>query len=233
MNDKVETLDGESRNYPSRLVKIYGALALPELRARGNLSLLEMPSVGFCGSRKASEKGLAVASELATLLAKRGVVVTSGYAKGVDTQAHRAALEAGGATIISLPEGMNGFRVKKELRDVWDDDRTLVLSQYSDNAIWRADRAMERNKIIVGISAVTIVIEAGATGGTLDAGMTALREGMPLFVVSYSDSVEANEGNRILLGAGANKLGRNPKTGEPNIDKIMPFIFSGLGHAGR
>ena len=225
MTHEVTTIDGLSPYYPKRLVGVYGELALPILRARGNLRLLEKPSVGFCGSRKASDKGLAVATELASLLARRGVVVTSGYAKGVDTQAHRAALAVGGATIISLPEGMDGFRIKRELADVWDDDRTLVISQYPDNAIWRADRAMERNKVIVGMSAATIVIEAGATGGTLDAGMTALRQGIPLFVAAYSDRVETNEGNRILLSAGAKKIGRNPATNLPYIEKILPYLY--------
>lgn len=224
MSDDVYTIEGGSPHYPQNLVRVYGELALPRLRARGNALLLTVPSVGFCGSRKASEKGLAVAAELAMLLARRGAVVTSGYAKGVDTQAHRAALEAGGSTIISLPEGMNGFRIKRELADVWDEERALVLSQYPDEAVWRADRAMERNKVIVAISAVTIVIEAGATGGTLDAGMTALRQGMPLFVASYSDNSENNEGNRILLEAGATKLGRNPKTSQPYIEKILPHL---------
>lgn len=229
MNGDRYTIDESAPFYPPGLARVYGELALPALRARGNSRLLTVPSVGFCGSRKASDRGLAVASELATLLVQHGAVVTSGYARGVDTQAHRAALEAGGATIISLPEGINGFRVKRELADVWDDERTLVLSQYPDEAIWRADRAMERNKVIVAISAVTIVIEAGATGGTLDAGMTALRHGMPLFVASYSDINEANEGNRILLDAGAIKLGRNPKTSLPNVEKILPYLAGGNG----
>lgn len=230
MVDRYE-ISGRDSDYPVGLVHVYGELALPTLRARGNRQLLNLPSVGFCGSRKASERGLAVAAELATLLAQRGAVVTSGYARGVDTQAHRAALEAGGSTIVSLPEGMAGFRIKRELADVWDEQRVLVLSQYPDEAVWRADRAMERNKVIVAISAVTIVIEAGASGGTLDAGMTALRLGMPLFVASYSDSNEANEGNRILLNAGAIKLGRNPKTSKPYIEKILPYLTGGQAGA--
>lgn len=227
MTSDVYTLDASADLYPERLKRIYGELALPSLRARGNSSLLAMPSAGFCGSRKASEKGLAVAQELAALLAEHGVAVVSGYARGVDTQAHRAALEVGGTTIVSLPEGMASFRVKRELAGAWDEERTLVLSQYPDEAIWRADRAMERNKVIVGISDVAIVIEAGATGGTLDAGMTALKLGVPLFVATYSDSHEMNEGNRLLLSAGAMTLGRNPKTLRPNVEKILPFLRAG------
>jgi len=220
------SIDGSSSAYPDNLRRVYGGLALPLLRAVGNVNLLRRPAVGFCGSRKASERGLEVASELAATLAERGIVVASGYAKGVDTRAHLAALRAGGATIVSLPEGLNNFRVKRELVEYWDEQQTLVLSQYMDEAVWRADRAMERNKVIVAISNVTIVIEAGATGGTLDAGMTALKQQMPLFVVTYSDENETNEGNRILLSAGAMRLGRNPKTGRANIERLLPYLES-------
>lgn len=224
MMSEVHSISAGSRFYPAGLRNIYGELALPELRASGNLDLLLAPSVGFCGSRNASERGLAVATQLASLLADRGIVVTSGYARGVDTQAHLAALEVGGSTIIALPEGIDHFRIKRELARHWAPERTLVLSQYADNAVWRADRAMERNKIIVGISSATVVIEAGATGGTLDAGMTALRYGMPLFVASYIDATESNEGNRLLLAAGAKSLGRNRDTLAPNIDQLINAI---------
>lgn len=225
MTSDAFTIETGSLTYPSGLVKVYGALALPRLRVLGNISLLRRPSVGFCGSRKASEGGLAAAGELATALAQEGIVVTSGYARGVDTEAHHAALRAGGSTIIVLPEGLSHFRVKKELRDHWDDDRVLVVSQYDDQAVWRADRAMERNKVIVGASGATIVIEAGSTGGTLDAGMTALRLGVPLYVVIYADNLESNEGNRLLLASGAKRIGRNRETGQANIAPVLVDIL--------
>ena len=215
---------GTEAIYPKGLNKIYGALALPTLSYIGNIELLNLPSVGFCGSRRASEIGLTVTSKISAALAQRGVVVTSGYAKGVDTRAHYSALEVGGSTIIVLPEGISGFRIKRELAEVWDERRVLVISQFSRDAVWRADRAMERNKIIVGMSSATIVIEAGATGGTLDAGMSALRFGLPLFVAAYADATETNEGNRILLGAGGRNLGLNKETLEPNIEKIIDSI---------
>lgn len=215
------TLSGADDAYPQELRRIYGQLALPQLRYSGNIELLSMNSVGFCGSRRASDLGLEVTSKLSSLLAMRNIVVTSGYAKGVDTRAHYAALEVGGSTIIVLPEGISSFRVKRELASVWDDARVLVISQFPDDAVWRADRAMERNKIIVGMSSATVVIEAGSTGGTLDAGMSALRFGLPLFVASYADSTETNEGNKMLVRAGGRILGRNRETLEPNVDKII------------
>lgn len=221
------TIEGGSPLYPRGLLRVYGQLALPRLRAMGNLSLLHQPSVGFCGSRKASDAGLAAAGELASALAHKGIVVTSGYAKGVDTEAHLAALRAGGSTIVVLPEGLAHFRIKRELREHWDDERVLVISQYDDEAVWRADRAMERNKVIVGASAATIVIEAGATGGTLDAGMTALRMRAPLYVVVYADNLESNEGNRLLLASGAKRIGRSRETGRANIAPVLVDILGG------
>jgi DNA processing protein len=217
-------IEGNSPLYPTSLERIFGALALPRLSFRGNLQLLGRPAVGFCGSRHASDRGLEVAAELARELASRDVVVVSGYARGVDTKAHVAALVAGGATIISLPEGMDRFRIKRELKGVWDWSRVLVISQYANNAVWRADRAMERNKIIVGVSRATIVIEAGETGGTLDAGMTALKHQIPLFVAKYFDEKGTNAGNRILLAAGGMPLGRDRSHLGPNVEPIIAAI---------
>lgn len=221
---EIKTLGGHDSSYPKALGRIYGELALPALNYFGNIELLRQPSVGFCGSRKASQIGLDVTSKLSAMLAVNGIVVTSGYAKGVDTRAHYSALEVGGSTIIVLPEGIESFRIKRELVDVWDDRRVLVLSQFPNNAVWRADRAMQRNKVIVGSSSATVVIEAGATGGTLDAGMSAIRFGFPLFVATYADETETNEGNRILLNAGARKIGLNRETLEPNIEKIIEVL---------
>ena len=110
----------------------------------GNVALLDSPGIGFCGSRKASEKGLQTAEECATQVAALGLTVISGNAVGVDAIAHRAALQAGGTTVLVLPEGIDHFRVRRELRPVWDWSRVLVVSQFEPSAAWKAFRAMNR-----------------------------------------------------------------------------------------
>ena len=192
----------------------------PVLSARGNLDLLGKPGLGFCGSRKASDKGIAVTADCAEQAVKAGFTVISGAAAGVDVAAHRTALACGGSTILVLAEGIDHFRVRKELRADWDWDRVLVVSQFVPNAVWQAYRAMERNKLIIALSRAMIVIEAGATGGTLDAGLQTLAVGKPLFVADYENLDVVAPGNADLLGRGAARLRRNRDSGRANLDGL-------------
>jgi DNA processing protein len=214
---------GDGR-YPERLARTIGFLSLPSLHTRGNLSLLDLPGVGFCGSRKATPKGIDIAVDCASQLGEAQVVVISGYAPGVDMASHRAALQSGGTTIVVLAEGIRNFRVKKEISAEWDWSRVLVISQFEPNTIWRPDRAMERNKVIVGLSAATIVIEARDSGGTLHAGMTALRAGVPLFAASFSETAESHAGNNSLLAAGAFPLKKSAQNNRAEMKHLRTAI---------
>ena len=216
-----DAIHSHSARYPSALRDLFGHFAAPDVWAMGNLDLLKRAAVGFCGSRKVSDAGMLVAEDCAQQLAKVGVVVVSGYAKGVDTVAHLAALKSGGATIIVLPEGIEHFRIRRELSAFWDWQRVLVISQFDPNAVWRADRAMERNKLIVTLSDSTIVIEAGSTGGTLNAGMTALRFNKPLFVANYSAVDITAPGNAILMKSGGSPINRSKKSGRAELGPML------------
>jgi len=190
----------------------------PILSMRGNINLLATPGLGFCGSRKATEKGIAVTIDCAEQAVKAGFTVISGNAAGVDFAAHHTALTHGGATILVLAEGMDRFTIRRELRPVWDWDRTLVISQFVSNAVWQAYRAMERNTLIIALSRAMIVIEAGAVGGTLAAGLHTLSVGKPLFVADYENIESVAPGNAQLLGRGAERLRRSRESGRANIE---------------
>jgi len=138
--------------------------------------------------------------------------------------AHEAALESGGRTIVVLPEGIDQFRVKRAIQPVWDWNRVLVVSYFPRNAIWRADRAMDRNRVIVGISHAVIVLEAGESGGTLNAGFCALQMQKPLFVALYEDMNGGREGNQLLLQEGATPLRRSRASGNAQIDRVLEVI---------
>ena len=210
--------------YPGKLRSLFGELASPEIWYTGNLQLLSRKSVGFCGARSASEQGVRVAEDCGEQLVAAGGVVVSGYAKGVDTAAHLAALRNGGETIVVLPEGSDHFRLRQDMKDFWDWKRVLVISQFGRNAVWRPDRAMERNKVIVSLSDATIVIEAGEVGGTFHAGMTALKLKKPLFVVNYSSPSDAARGNALLLSSGGSPLNRSKKTGKAELGPVYAAI---------
>lgn len=189
----------------------------PMLSTLGNLGLLDTPGLGFCGSRKASEKGIAVTIDCAEQAVKVGFTVISGNAAGVDLVAHHTALVQGGATILVLAEGIEHFRIKRELRPVWDWARVLVISQFVPEAIWKAYRAMERNDVIIALSRAMIVVEAGDTGGTLAAGLRTLQLGKPLFVADYENIENVAPGNAQLLGKGASRLRRSRETGRASV----------------
>src|SRR5207245_228710 len=107
---------------------------------------------GFSGSRKASDKGLDVARDCAEQLVAAEVVVASGYAAGVDTCAHTAALAAGGMTILVLAEGIEHFHMKPEMEKVWSWERACVVSEFTPSSPWSAGNALQRNRSIVGVS---------------------------------------------------------------------------------
>ena len=157
--------------YPQSLKALLKMTTPPVLSMIGNVGLLGNRKIGFSGSRKVSDKGVAITKDCVDQLSQiPRVSIVSGYAQGVDKEAHYTALKSGGSTIIVLPNGIKSFYVRKELKDVWDWNRVLVISEYLPEDVWTANRAMNRNNTIIGLSDAMVVVEAGLTGGSLDAG---------------------------------------------------------------
>ncbi len=207
--------------FPERVVAVLGKQAPEQLFLMGNIDLIGQHAVSFCGARNASEKGIEAAAICARTAVKNHFVITSGNARGVDRATHREALECGGSTILVLPEGMNHFRIAQELKDVWDWDRVLVVSQFEPQTVWRSYHAMDRNKVIMALSCAMIVVEAGEKGGTRAAGEDALRLQIPLFAIDYGFDETIAPGNRVLIGKGAKRLKRSRETGEPNLATLL------------
>ena len=190
-----------ANDYPEH---IRGLLRGSILYAIGNVDLLRKNAIGICGSRDASPNALKWAHEFGRLAAKHGLVVVSGFARGVDRQAHIGALEGGGTTIAVLPEGINHLRIISSLRPLIDvEENFLAISMFEPDTPWAVWRAMERNKLIVGLSMGLFVIEARERGGTMDAAQEAVRQHKPLWAVAYSRDVAGREGNRKLLATSA------------------------------
>ncbi len=119
------------RDYPTRLRGIHQAP--PVLFARGAL-IRDEPAVSVVGSRKASERGLSIATAVARELVARRITVISGLARGIDTAAHRATLAAGGRTVAIIGTGINQI-YPPENRDLQEEiaSRGLLLSQFWPN----------------------------------------------------------------------------------------------------
>ncbi len=219
-NPDIHELSVGDAGYPQALIERLGPRAPKRLFCMGNLELLEKKSVGFCGSRKASEKGLQTAEDCSAQAALSNVVVISGNAAGVDLHAHREALKCGGETILVLPEGIKSFGIRKPFREYWDWSRVLVISQFEPDTPWRAYNAMARNKVILGLSCAMVVIEAGERGGTLNAGKSTLDANLPLFVAQYEIAEESARGNEILIKLGGIPLNRLKSTNRANMSKV-------------
>lgn len=188
--------------YPPRLESVLADKAPPVLFLAGSPELLSRRGMGFSGARNASEEGLRRTEELAAVLAGRGFLVVSGHAPGVDEAAHRAALEAGGATAFVLPEGILHFRPRPSLAEFMSEDRYVVIAEFPPKMPWSISNAMQRNRTICGLAEALIVVEAGQTGGTWEAGLEALKLGTPLFVLDFDDPPPSALGNASLIKKG-------------------------------
>mgnify|MGYP000903952858 CR=1 FL=1 len=220
----IQTINVFEESYPLRLKSTLGDKAPLLLTYLGNRSLLDKKSVGFCGSRKASPKGILTASDCSDQLARHGININSGYATGIDMTTHRAAFESGGTTTIILPEGILNFRVKKQIEDVWDWERACVLSEFFPSLPWSVQNAMQRNTTICALSQVMILIEAGATGGSIEAGKTSLKLNIPLLAPTYEGMPDSAVGNRLLLEQGAHKIHKSKSTGRANLDAVLEYL---------
>ncbi|MDF7806187.1 DNA-processing protein DprA [Pontiellaceae bacterium B12219] len=212
-----------SENYPARLLSILQNNAPAVLFVKGNCSLLNAPGAGFCGSRKASEKGLGITARCASQLAEVRLNVVSGYAHGVDMAAHKSALEHGGTTVFVLVEGILRFQVKNDIADLLTSENHLFVSQFPPRLTWSGRNAMKRNSTIIGLSDAMILVESGMTGGTFAAGEETLKRKRPLFVIDYAAPGPSAEANPHFITKGGQPI-RGRKDGTPSLDGVKEVI---------
>jgi len=168
-------------DYPARLLDVRETP--PFLFARGDLRR-EDEGMSVVGSRRASSGGRRLAGEAAQLLVARGLTVIAGLAAGIDTTAHRAALDAGGRTVAFLGTGITKYypHENKALQDEIA-DRGLVLSQFWPDAPPTKRSFPIRNASMSGYGLATIVIEAGETSGTRIQARLAVEHGRPVILM--------------------------------------------------
>ena len=224
----IEILSETDADYPLYLKQTLGAGCPPVLFAKGNLSVLNQKGVGFCGSRKASQKGLDITAACARQLSEKQIAVVSGYASGVDLTAHQTTLASGGVTVFVLAEGILKMSVKAQIRDYLSDKNHVFISQFSPRLPWTAGNAMKRNSTIIGLSRAMILIESGRTGGTFAAGESALKAHCPLFVVDFAQPEISAEANRYFIAKGGYPV--RGKNGVPNLRRVLQAVTLDNGH---
>jgi len=171
---------------------------------RGDLSLVQKPVVALVGSRAATSYGREVSYRLAKDLARQGIVVVSGVALGVDAQAHRGALAAGGLTIGVLGCGID-VTYPKANKDLYVEIAAhgLLLSEYPCGTRPDGFRFPARNRIISGLASGVVVVEAGLKSGSLITARLALDQGREVFAVPGRIDSARSEGTHWLLSQGA------------------------------
>jgi DNA processing protein len=183
------------------------------LRGSADLDLFSRPAVAIVGARACSGYGATVARALGRDLAAAGLVVVSGLARGIDGEAHRGALEAGGLTIAVLGCGIDRDYpvVHAELaRRIAGTG--LVVSEYAPGVDPMAWRFPSRNRLIAGLAAATVVVEARERSGALITADLALEEGREVFTVPGEITSSLSEGTNALL-----KLGATPLTSAADV----------------
>jgi DNA processing protein len=175
-----------------------------ELWVRGNAGLLAAEAVAIVGSRAASHYAMDIASALAFDLARTGLVVVSGMARGVDGAAHRGALEAGGATVAVLGCGVNVVYPEEHAELMLKIATTgAVVSELPPDTPPLPHHFPLRNRIISGLSRAVVVIEAGEKSGSLITARCALEQGRDVMAVPGNALTGRNRGSHALLKDGA------------------------------
>lgn len=216
----------EMRPLEHNYSKVLKALALiPEmLYFYGKIPEKRLKSVAIVGSRKNTSYGKEVAYRAAYEAAKAGAVVVSGLAYGIDSIAHRGALDAGGTTIAVLGTPIDQIypSVHKGLAQEIVERGGAVISEYPAGTAPKSRtemklRFLERNRIIAGLSDVVLVAEAAARSGTLNTAMHALDTGKDLMAVP-ADITRVNS-------AGCNKLISQGAIPYTEISDLLNLLF--------
>ncbi|MGC9394634.1 MAG: DNA-processing protein DprA [Anaerolineae bacterium] len=198
-----QVLTWDTPDYPSLLRQIDGAP--PVLFVRGTLTPADEWSVAMVGTRKATVYGREVAHRLATDLVQNRVTLVSGLARGIDSIAHKAALEAGGRTLAVLGSGVD-YIYPPEHRKLAEAivENGALISDYPLGTRPEAANFPARNRIISGLSLGVVVVEAGMKSGALITADFALDHGRDVFAVPGSILSPASAGCNRLLRDGAN-----------------------------
>ncbi|MEM9175897.1 MAG: DNA-processing protein DprA [Myxococcota bacterium] len=189
-------------DYPARLAALDDAP--PVLLVRGAPRILSAPSVAIVGARAATRSARSQARRFARELAARGVVVVSGLARGIDAEAHRGALEAGGRSVGVLACGLDRT-YPPEHRALADAlaETGAVVSEMPLGTAPRRELFPLRNRIISGLCRGVIVIEARRRSGSLITVRHALEQGRDVFVLPGPTEGPFAEGSNRLLREGA------------------------------
>ncbi|BDC51245.1 DNA polymerase [Bryobacterales bacterium F-183] len=188
--------------YPMALKQIYDPPVL--LYARGRIEILDTVMLAVVGTRRPTAYGLSVTERLASELSRAGLTIVSGMARGIDTAAHRAALESGGNTIAVFGSGLDHI-YPSENRKLAERlfDQGLVLSEFPLGTPGYPQNFPVRNRIVAGLSVGVLIVEGAQYSGSAITARLALDQCREVYAVPGNITSKASWGPNLLIKQGA------------------------------
>jgi len=216
--DHITIALGDER-YPELLRAIYDPP--PVLYCDGSLEPGDRQAVAIVGSRQATPYGLRITETLAGELSALGFTILSGFARGIDAAAHRAALAAGGRTIAVLGCGLDvDYPPGHASLHAEIAGSGAVLTEFAPGTPPRATNFPRRNRIISGLALGVVVVEAADDSGSLITARLALEQGREVFAVPGPIDVPTSQGPHGLLKQGATLV----ETVDDIVEELLPQL---------
>ena len=213
----VRWINREDEEYPSKLRHIYGEPY--GLYLKGSLPTEEEKLIAVVGARECSGYGMEMAAYLSRALARAGISIISGLARGVDTFSHKGALEAGGITYAVLGCGIDICYPRENINYYMEmQKKGGVISEYAPNVRPLSGNFPMRNRIISGLSDGILVIEAKEKSGSLITVDYGLEQGKEIYALPGRATDRLSEGCNNLIRMGA-KLVTSP---QDILEELLP-----------
>jgi DNA processing protein len=209
------TLEDEA--YPERLKAIYDPS--PLLYVRGELKKEDALAISIVGSRKTSPYGRWITEKVSQDLARHGVTIVSGMARGIDSVAHWGAISGGGRTLAVLGCGVDVI-YPRENRNLFEQiiDHGAILSEFPMGSPPEGSHFPKRNRMISGLSLGVVVVQADTGSGSLITAGYALEQGREVFAIPGNVGAEGSRGTNQLIKEGAKLV----ESSEDILEEILP-----------
>ena len=223
----------EDEAYPERLREIYDPPAV--LWLRGSVELLSRAGIAVVGTRQPSPYGAGMAELLSRDLANRRLTILSGMARGVDTAAHKGAIDAGGKTVAVWGTGIDVVYPKenKKLAESIVASGGTIVSEYPLGAFPAPQNFPVRNRVLSGMSVGVLVIEAGEYSGTRITARLAMEQNRDVFAVPGNVTNKNAWGPNTLIKQGAKLTASWEDVWEDLPSMIRQQLEEEIGVAGR
>lgn len=222
----VKALSLEDPGYPVNLINIYDPP--PILFCKGEIFASDEKALAIVGTRKASTYGIEFAKKMAAELASMGITIVSGMAAGIDTSAHKGAIEAGGRTIAVFGCGVDIIYPPENKQLSGEIIRKgALVSEFPVGAKIEKGNFPRRNRIVSGLTKGVIVVEGHYDSGAMITAKEALEQGREVFAVPGSVEMEQSKGPHWLIKQGA-KLVESVEDVLEELHMVMPKKMSNL-----